>query len=70
MLKNSETTGAYVGSAIAIYSGFTLADWAAIFGILFGLFTMLINWYYKNKEIKLKETALKQKIDLKEGDHE
>lgn len=70
MLKNSETTGAYFGSVVAIYSGLTLADWAAIFGILFGLFTMLINWYYKHKEMKLKEKALKHQIDLTDTENE
>ncbi|PJG82117.1 phage holin family protein [Caviibacterium pharyngocola] len=70
MFRNSESTNAYLGSIIAFFSGLNLSDWASVLGILFGLFTVLINWYYKHKEMKLKETALKAKLNLQGLDNE
>lgn len=66
MFKNTETTGAYVGSIIAFFSGLSLTDWGAIFGILFGLLTFFINWYYKRKETKLKEIELKHRLNIED----
>ncbi|MDP8173121.1 HP1 family phage holin [Pasteurella skyensis] len=40
----------FFGSIVAAISGFTINDWSAIFGILFGLGTFLINLHYKRKE--------------------
>lgn len=51
-----------VGSLLAVLSGLTLQDWGVILGILFGFATLLLNAYYKNREIKLKEQYLKKKI--------
>ncbi|MCK3655801.1 hypothetical protein A4G19_08535 [Pasteurellaceae bacterium Macca] len=68
MFKQSENN-AYLGSLIATLSGLTISDWAGIFGILFGLCTVLLNWYYKDREIRLKEKALKYQIDLEKNTH-
>lgn len=65
MFKNTDHN-AFFGSLIATISGYTLSDWGAIFGILFGLFTILINWYYKQKEFQLKEKMFQQNLQDKE----
>lgn len=51
-----------LGSLLAVVSGLTLQDWGVILGILFGFATLLINAYYKNREIKLKEKYYQQQI--------
>lgn len=63
-MKNTESN-AFWGSLIATLSGLTINEWAAIFGILFGLATVLINWYYKEQELKLREIALKKELEEK-----
>lgn len=51
-----------LGSLITVTTSLTLEDWGVILGILFGLCTVLLNWYYKERELKLKEKYLQQKI--------
>lgn len=51
-----------IGSIITVASGLTLQDWGVILGILFGFATLLLNAYYKNRELRLKEQYLKKKI--------
>ncbi len=53
----------YFGAIIAALSGLSLSEWSAIFGILFGFGTFLINNHYKRKEDirKQKEFELKEK---------
>ena len=51
---------AYWGALISFFSGLTLNDWAAVFGIIFGFATFLMNLYYKRKEYKLKEKYEKE----------
>ncbi|MDG6896597.1 hypothetical protein A6A19_00950 [Actinobacillus delphinicola] len=50
---------AYWGACASILSGLTLSDWAAVFGILFGFGTFLVNAWYKHQEYKL----LKEKYE-------
>lgn len=52
----------FLGSLMTVLSGLTLQDWGVILGILFGLATLLLNAYYKNRELKLKEQYLQKKI--------
>ena len=55
------------GAFVTVLSSLTLSDWGVIMGILFGFCTILIRWYYKHKEYKLKVKALEQyKINLKD----
>lgn len=68
----------FFGSLVAAIAGWTINDWAALFGIFFGLITVLINWHYKEKddrrkdqelllqrrETDMKEKALRHQIDL------
>ena len=65
MSRSTEVT-AYAGStAAAVIGQLTWGDLGAIFGILFGLATVIVNWYYKDREIRLKEKALQNRIDLR-----
>lgn len=50
----------YAGAIVTVFTSLTLSDWGVIAGILFGLCTVLINWYYKDREIKIKEKALEK----------
>jgi len=40
----------YTASGSAIWCGFNLNDWGMLIGIVIGLITCGINWYYKAKE--------------------
>ena len=46
---------AYSTSGTLMVFGFTLSDLALLVGILTGLGTFIINWYYKDKDDKRKE---------------
>lgn len=62
-------TQSFFGSFVAAVAGWTINDWAALFGIFFGLTTVLINWHYKEKENRRKYQELflqSREIDIKE----
>lgn len=40
----------YTSNGMAIFCGLTLNDWGMLVGIVVGLATFCINWYYKAKE--------------------
>lgn len=42
----------YTASGGAIVGGYTTNDWGVLLGILVGVGTFLVNWYYKAKEDK------------------
>lgn len=68
MFKNTENT-AYAGSVIAgIWGGLTWGDIGAILGMLLGLATFLMSWYYKRKADRRADIALKYQIKLREND--
>lgn len=50
-------------------SSYALAfeQWISLIVVLTGVVTMLINWHYKHKELRLKERQLKTN---EENDHE
>ena len=48
---------------MAFLAGINWSTVASICGILFGLATILINWYYKQKEYELRKIQLEK--DLK-----
>lgn len=52
-MKDS-TTYAYWGAVISFFSGLTINEWASLIGIGLGVATFLVNWYFKNEELKLK----------------
>lgn len=42
----------YTSNGMAVICGLTLNDWGMLVGILVGLATFGINWYYKAKEAR------------------
>ncbi|BFU60773.1 MULTISPECIES: HP1 family phage holin [Rodentibacter] len=66
MIKNTEQLS-YFGSICAFFAGLTLSDIASIFGILFGLATVLTNWYYKKKDFELRKLEVEGKINGKKN---
>lgn len=46
---------AYSTSGTLMVFGFTVSDLALLVGMLTGLGTFIINWYYKDKDDKRKE---------------
>ncbi|KGQ51390.1 hypothetical protein JL12_03665 [Gallibacterium anatis 10672-6] len=52
----------YLGSVVALVSGLSLHEWAAVFGILFGFCTLLITWHYKQKEYELRRLELNVRL--------
>lgn len=69
---NRTDSASMTGAIVTVISSLTLSDWGVILGILFGLSTLLINWYYKDRELKLKEKYYQQyyQQQLKEIDDE
>ncbi|WP_052119478.1 phage holin [Gallibacterium genomosp. 1] len=52
-MKDS-TTYAYWGAVLSFFSGLSINEWASLIGIGLGIATFLVNWYFKNEELKLK----------------
>lgn len=67
---NKYDTASTTGAIVTVFASLTLSDWGVIIGILFGLFTLLMNWYYKDKELKLKEKYFKKQVSVKDLDDE
>ncbi|SMB82442.1 holin, HP1 family [Pasteurella testudinis DSM 23072] len=67
MIKDYSGATSYIGSIVAVLSGLSISDWAAIFGILFGFATLLTNMYYKRKEHQIKLKELELKIEKERG---
>lgn len=53
-MKDS-TTYAYWGAVLSFFSGLSINEWASLIGIGLGIATFLVNWYFKNEELKLKK---------------
>lgn len=56
-MREYSSPGAYLGSIAAVIGSMTLQDWGIIAGILVGIGTFFLNWYYKAKELELKEKS-------------
>lgn len=56
-MKNT-TELSFFGSVVTFFSGLNWNDLASLFGIIFGLLTLLIHWYYKQKDYELKKAKL------------
>lgn len=54
-VANVASNVTYTASGVLIFFGFTLSDWALILGMVLGLATFLMNWYYKHKAFVLKK---------------
>lgn len=59
-MKNT-TELSYFGSFITFLSGLNWNDLASICGIIFGLATLLISWYYKKKDYELKKLEIEKR---------
>lgn len=67
---NKHETMSILGAILTVLGGLTLNDWGVIMGILFGLFTLIMNWYYKKKDYELKKQALENERLNKEHKNE
>lgn len=61
MTKNTEPLS-FLGAVTTFISGLTLNDIASICGILFGLATLIMHWYYKQKEFRLRQMEVEKKV--------
>lgn len=55
MEKHSSAISYIMSGSWFSYGAITLNDIAMVVGILTGLGTFVVNWYYKRKEFKLRE---------------
>lgn len=56
-MREYSSPGAYLGGIAAVIGSMTLQDWGVIVGILVGVGTFFLNWYYRAKELELKEKS-------------
>ena len=59
------TLQSYFGALMTFIAGINWNNAAAICGILFGLATLLIGWYYKQKEYELKKLEVEKLLNEK-----
>ncbi|KAE9536065.1 phage holin [Ursidibacter arcticus] len=59
---NKQDSTSLFGAFITVLTSLTLSDWGVILGIIFGASTILMNWYYKEREIKLKEKYYQKQL--------
>ncbi|WP_443091374.1 phage holin [Basfia succiniciproducens] len=64
MNKNAEPLS-YFGALTAFFAGLNWSELASLFGILFGLLTLLLNWYYKQKDYELKKLEIEKGLAKK-----
>lgn len=50
-------------------TGLSWSDLASIFGILFGLATLLINWHYKQKDYELRKLEIEKGLSHEKTHH-
>ena len=60
----SPASYSYAG-LLSAFGAITLNEWAVIVGILTGVGTFIVNWYYKHKESKAKIEMIKRAQDEK-----
>lgn len=51
----------FIGRLADMFSNVNWADVASATGIVIGVATFLVNWYYKKKDFELKEKELNQR---------
>ena len=56
-MEKHSSINAYLGGIVAVIGSMTLQDWGIIVGILVGIGTFFLNWYYKARELELKEKS-------------
>lgn len=65
---NRHDHASFFGALVTFLGTLTLEDIGILCSILFGLGTILLNWYYKRKELELKQQYLQKQV--KELDNE
>lgn len=53
----------YTSAGGTVVAGFELNEWAIIVGIVATIVTLLMNWYYKSKHLKLSERLARERFD-------
>ncbi len=61
-MEKHSSAATFVGSFTAIFGGLSANEIAAYGGLFIGAVGMLVNWYYKAKEDRRAEAALRAKI--------
>lgn len=56
-MEKHSSINAYLGGIAAVVGSMTLQDWGIIVGILVGVGTFFLNWYYRARELELKEKS-------------
>lgn len=55
-MTDKTTVASYTTSAtITVLGGLTINEWMALIGIILGIATFAVNWFYKYKHYKLAE---------------
>lgn len=57
------TPGTYVASVVALVSGISFNEWVALGGLLLGMATFAVNWYYRAKQDKRDQMRMRRKTD-------
>ncbi|WP_020411007.1 phage holin family protein [Hahella ganghwensis] len=60
MPEKSAVMTNYAASAITTMAGLTFNQWVALGGLLIGVATFLVNWFYKQKHLELSREQIKQ----------
>lgn len=68
MNKHTENLS-YFGAFMTFMTGLSWSDLASIFGILFGLATLLINWHYKQKDYELRKLEIEKGLSHEKTHH-
>lgn len=68
MNKQTENLS-YFGAFMTFMTGLSWSDLASIFGILFGLSTLLINWHYKQKDYELRKLEIEKGLSHEKTHH-
>lgn len=68
MNKQTENLS-YFGAFMTFMTGLSWSDLASIFGILFGLATLLINWHYKQKDYELRKLEIEKGLSNEKTHH-
>lgn len=53
--NNASLFSYFIGWFSLLFGNLTLTDWANIFGMLATIFGLVITWYYKHQDFKLKK---------------
>lgn len=61
-MQNNPERISYFGAIVTFLSGLSWNEIASIFGILFGFATLLITWYYKQKDYELKKSEIEKRV--------